>query len=173
MASAQAPAVVVSSNQTLVPALGGNTHHIAVNSLGDVFYEDDASNTIFELVPGNSTPIPLVTHLHGGRSVAVDSSNNVWSVNNYDNGNASIIEIPYSGSNGAYPTAAMPSSLSSGNPPVCTAQPINVCQIKGEGGGSVTGYFMQAADLGFDGAGNLYVADNRDNVSGEAYNRIL
>jgi len=173
MASAQVPPVVVSSNQTLVPALGGNTHHIAVNSLGDVFYEDDSSNTIFEVVPGNPTPLPLVTGLHGGRSVAVDPSNNLWSVNNYDNGNASIIEIPYSGSNGVYPTAAMPSSLSSGNPPVCTAPATVVCQIKGEGGGGVTGYFLQATDLGFDAAGNLYVTDNRDNVSGDKYNRIL
>ncbi|MGD0832289.1 MAG: Ig-like domain repeat protein [Terracidiphilus sp.] len=166
---AQAPPVVVSSNQTLVPALGGNTHHIAVNSLGDVFYEDDASNTIFEIAPGNPKPIPLVTGLHGGRSVAVDPSNNLWSVNNYDNGNASIIEIPYSGSNGVYPTAAMPSSLSSTNPPVCitppsTTPPTSVCQIRGEGGGSVTGYFMQATDLGFDAAGNLYVVVNCDST---------
>lgn len=161
---AQAPPVVVSSNQTLVPALGGNTHHIAVNSLGDVFYEDDGSNTIFEIVPGNSTPIPLVTGLHGGRSIAVDPSNNLWSVNNYDNGNAAIIEIPYSGSNGVYATAAMPSSLSAKNPPVCTAPATAVCQIKGQGGGSVAGYFMQATDLGFDAAGNLYVVDNCDST---------
>lgn len=171
--SAQTPPVVVSSNQTLVSALGGNTHHIAVNSLGDVFYEDDHSSTIFEMVPGNSTPIPLVTGLHGGRSVAVDPSNNLWSVNDYDNGNASIIEIPYSGSNGVYPTAAMPSSLSSTNPPVCAVPATMVCQIKGGGGGGVTGYFLQATDLGFDAAGNLYVTDNRDNVSGDKYNRIL
>jgi len=70
LANAQVPAVVISSAQTLYPSVGGNTHHVAVNSLGDVFYEDDGSSTIFELMPGNSTPIPLVVGVHGGRGVA-------------------------------------------------------------------------------------------------------
>lgn len=174
VATAQTPAVVVSSTQTLVPALAGNTHHIAVNSLGDVFYKDDGTYSVYELVPGNSTPILLLTGTNspsymasslGG--IAVDGSNNVYIVNTYNNGSQGILVIPYL--NGSYQTGQLVANVTA----TCTTPLTADCVMYGQGGGSVTGYFLQASDLTFDGQGNMYLVDHYDNVSGGAYNRII
>ncbi|MGO9231913.1 MAG: hypothetical protein ACLQKA_22195, partial [Bryobacteraceae bacterium] len=176
-AIAQAPPVVVSSNQTLNPALAGATHHMAVNSLGDVFYKDTGTYSIYELVPGNSTPILLLTGTNSPsymvdslKGVAIDpNTNNLYVTNDYTSSN-NVIVIPFL--SGSYPTNERVTGLS-----ICPAYPAPLtgdCGAYGGNGGAATGYFMQPEDFGFDGSGNLYALVNRDNVdSGESYARIV
>ena len=141
------PAAVVSSSQTLV-TLTGNGGHVAVNSLGDVFYVDQGTNIAYELTPGSTTPITIVTGLqYESGSVAVDPSNNL-----YIPDNGALIEVPFIG--GAYTTNVAAGSLNSCSASSPATAPCN----QFGGGGSATGYYFQASDLGFDAAGNAYVS---------------
>jgi hypothetical protein len=186
MASAQAPPVVVSSTQTLDPALLTSTHHMAVNSLGDLFFVDSVNQSVkpasgvydgylYELVPGNTTPILLLTFTTTAnwaadtlKGVAVDPNNNVYLAADYNT--AAIIVIPFLG--GTYQTNQMVSALAT-----CPTYPAPLtgdCKAFGSGGGAATGYYMQPDEIGFDGSGNLYVMNGRDSVdTGSAYHRIV
>ncbi|MGA3371501.1 MAG: Ig-like domain repeat protein [Terracidiphilus sp.] len=185
-ASAQAPAVVVSSSQTLVPALLTNTHHMAVNSLGDLFYVDSVNQNVkpangiyegyvYELVPGNPTPILLLTYTTTAnyaadslKGMAVDTSNNLYVAKDYYPGE--IIVIPYI--SGSYQANQIESSLSS-----CPTYPAALtgdCLALSSSGGNATGYYMQPDEVGLDASGNLYVMDGEDNVdTGSRYHRIF
>ena len=186
MANAQAPPVVVSSNQTLVPALLTNTHHMAVNSLGDLFYVDSVNQNVkpangiyegyvYELVPGNPTPILLLTYTTTAnyaadslKGAAVDTSNNLYVAKDYYPGE--IIVIPYI--SGSYQTNQIESSLSS-----CPTYPAALtgdCLALSSSGGNASGYYMQPDEVGLDASGNLYVMDGEDNVdTGSKYHRIF
>lgn len=186
----QVPSVVMSSNQTVVATLPNpylssgayaDTMHLGINSVGTLLYVNGGDATLYALPSGSSTPVALVTNLGGytsgsgqrlgGHGAAIDKNNNVYTLNTYNNGNGGIIEIPFV--NETYPTAAMPNTLSNTNPPVCSSNPTEVCAIASEAGGSVTGYYLQANDIGVDAAGNLYVVDVNDNDSHGANDKIL
>ena len=146
------PVATVTSTQTLLN-INGNSGHVAVNTLGDIFYVSQTDNTAYELKHGTTTPVALVTGLSGGRSVAVDKNNNVYVPSNYS---ARIIEIPFIA--GTYTTGTANSS----SIPACPSTGIALvpCQPFSSGG-SATGYYLQATDLAFDAAGNAYVVGER------------
>ena len=146
------PSAVVLRNSTLL-SINGNAGHIAANNAGDAFYVSQTDNVAYWLKRGTTTPVPLVTGLSGGRSVYVDSSNNVYVPSNYS---GVVIEVPYV--NGTYTTNSARASLSA-----CTTNaPTTPCTQFGNGGSGVS-YYYQATDLGFDGSGNAYVADEYNN----------
>ncbi len=146
------PVATVTSTQTLLN-INGNSGHVAVNTLGDIFYVSQTDNVAYELKHGTATSVALVTGLSGGRSVAVDKNNNVYVPSNYS---ARIIEIPFIA--GTYATGTANSS----SIPACPATGIALvpCQPFSSGG-SATGYYLQATDLAFDAVGNVYIVGER------------
>jgi trimeric autotransporter adhesin len=146
------PSAVVLKSTTLL-SINGNAGHIAANNAGDAFYVSQTDNVAYWLKRGTTTPIPLLTGLSGGRSVYVDASNNVYVPSNYS---GAIIEIPYV--NGTYATNNARASLTA----CTTATPTAPCVQFGNGGSGVA-YYYQATDLGFDGSGNAYIADEYNN----------
>lgn len=157
VASAQTvPLAVVSQSKTL-GNVNGNAGHIAANTLGDLFYVSQSDNAAYWLPRGSTHPITLMTGLQGARSIYVDASNNVFVGNPYA-GTPTIIEDPYV--NGTYATGIAYSSASAcGTPPI-----ISPCIVFGSGT-SVTNYYYQALDLGFDAGGNAYVIDTYSNTN--------
>ncbi len=146
------PVATVTSSQTL-QSISGNSGHVAVNTLGDIFYVSQTANIAYEIPHGTTTPIAIVTGLSGGRSVALDKNQNLYVPSNYS---GRVIEIPFI--SGTYATnVANSSSL-----PVCPSTGIALipCQPFSNGG-AATGYYLQATDLAFDGAGNLYLLGER------------
>lgn len=161
------PPVVFTSPQTLVN-ISGNSGHVAVNSLGDAFYVSQSTSTLYRLPAGSTTPIALVTGLSGGRSVSVDSNNNVYAPSNYS---GYIVQVPYVG--GSYAAGTAVSSITA----ACTVPATAPCRALSSGAGT-TGYYLQSADVAFDASGNAYVVDERDNVcnqssSATTCNRLL
>jgi hypothetical protein len=71
------PAAVISSNQTLT-SISGNSGHIAVNSFGAAFYVSTNDKIVYELPPGSTTPIALVTGVSSATNVYVDASNDLY-----------------------------------------------------------------------------------------------
>jgi len=145
------PIATVTSSQTLLN-INGNSGHVAVNTVGDLFYVSQTDNIAYELTPGSTTPIAIVTGLSGGRSVYVDSSNNLYVLSNYS---GRVIEVPYV--NGGYATGIANSSSIA----VCSGALTAPCQPYGQGGSS-TGYYMQQDDMGIDANGDVFIAVERE-----------
>ena len=143
------PIAIVSTTQTVVPVVNNNAGHLAANTSGDVFYVSQGDSVAYWLPRGQTTPIALVTGLSGGRSVYVDSKNNVYITNNYS---GNTILLPYS--NGSYPTGKAAGSIAA-----CTGVTSTVPCNQFGNGGAVTGYYYQPTDIGFDAAGNAYMID--------------
>jgi sugar lactone lactonase YvrE len=151
------PVAVVSQSKLVVASVNGNAGHIAANTAGDLFYVSQGDNTAYWLPRGSTHPVALMTGLQGARSVYVDASNNVFVGNPYA-GTPTIIEDPYV--NGTYATGIAYSSVSA----CSSTTPTSPCVQFGTGG-SVTSYYYQALDLGFDAAGNAYVIDTYSNTN--------
>ncbi len=145
------PIATVASTQTLIN-INGNSGHVAVNSLGDLFYVSQTDNIAYELTPGSTKPISIVTGLSGGRSVYVDSSNNLFVPSNYS---GRVIEIPYI--NGGYASGVANSS----SLPTCSGAVLTPCVPYGSGGSGV-GYYLQTTDMGIDAAGDVFLAIERE-----------
>ena len=146
------PAALVLQNTTLT-SINGNSGHVAANSAGDAFYVSQTDNAAYWLKRGTSTPVQILSGLSGGRSVYVDSSNNVYVPSNYS---GTVTEIPYV--NGGYATGSARASLSA----CSSTTPTTPCNQFGNGGSGVA-YYYQPADLGIDGSGNVYIVDAYDN----------
>jgi len=165
---AQVPAVVfsqanggqgISSTPGKSPAdYGGTTGHLAANSRGDVFANVSANGGAYamEIQAGTGTQIALLTNegsLYGGHPITVDGSGNVYLG---DTGDAEIYFIPFV--NNGYPAGASRTVLT-GVP--CAAFPVpatqtTACRVPLNYPSSI-GYYGQAADLGLDAAGDLFV----------------
>jgi hypothetical protein len=148
------PVAVVSSSQTILTLTASYTGHIAVNSIGDAFYIDPGTQDLYELTPGSTTPIIIMTGLTGStgaRNVSVDRSNNLFVPLTYS---GEVIEVPISG--GTYPTNIAAGSISASSN-ACTAAPTTPCAQFGNGG-SAAGYYFQSTDIGFDAAGDAFVS---------------
>jgi sugar lactone lactonase YvrE len=145
------PIATVSSTQTLLN-INGNSGHVAVNSVGDLFYVSQTDNIAYELTPGSTKPISIVTGLSGGRSVYVDSSNNLFVPSNYS---GRVIEVPYI--NGGYASGIANSS----SIPTCSGAVVAPCVPFGSGG-SGTGYYLQTTDMGEDAKGDVFLAIERE-----------
>ncbi len=154
-ASAQTIPIAVVSRTKLLTTINGNAGHVAANSAGDGFYVSQTDNTAYWLPRGATKPVALVTGLSGGRSIYVDQNNNVYVPSNYS---GATIEIPYV--NGGYASGI---ALSSVTGSACSsATPSAPCAQFGSGG-SVTSYYYQPTDLGFDASGNAYMIDEYSN----------
>jgi len=173
------PGAVISSNQT-VASISGNSGHIAVNSFGAAFYVSTNDHTVYELLPGSTTPIALVTDVMSATNVYVDAANNLYVPGLWGSPDSSItpvrlLIVPYL--NGSYP-ATVDSGTSLSNT-ACTSPLTAACNAL-NGGGATTGYYMQVGDVGVDAADNVYVLAVRtgggacDQSSAAAYcNTIL
>ena len=155
------PAAVISSNQTLA-SISGNSGHVAVNSFGAVFYVSTNDKTVYELLPGSTTPIALVTDVTSATNVYVDAANNLYVPGLWGSPDPSItparlLVVPYL--NGSYATT-VDSGASLSNT-TCTSPLTAACNAL-SGGGSATGYYVQIGDVGMDAAGNVYIAAVRD-----------
>ncbi len=151
------PAAVISSNQTLA-SISGNSGHVAVNSFGAAFYVSTNDQKVYELLPGATTPIALVTDVPSATNVYVDAANNLYVPGLYGSPTGAttpsrLLVIPYL--NGGYAT-----TVDNGTFNPC-ASPITAACTALSGGGSVTGYYMQVGDVGVDAAGNVYVVAPR------------
>lgn len=153
------PAAVISSNQTLT-SISGNSGHIAVNSFGAVFYVSTNAKTVYELLPGSTTPIALVTGVNSATNVYVDAANNLYVPGLYSSAPARLLVVPYL--NGGYATTVDDGTLYQGNTfPACTS-PLTVACLAIGSGGAANGYYLQVGDVGKDGAGNVYIVAVRD-----------
>ena len=134
----------------------GTTGHMAANSRGDVIANVSANGGayVMEIPINGGTPTTLLTgegSLYEGHAAFVDKSNNIWIT---DTGDATIVFIPFV--NGSYPAnVAYSSSMTTCAFPV-PANQTATCIVQLNYPGSIGGY-GQGADLGLDGAGNLYV----------------
>ena len=147
------PAAVISSNQTLA-SISGNSGHVAVNSFGAAFYVSTNDKTVYELLPGSTTPVALVTGVSSATNVYVDAANNLYVPNLYSSAPARLLVIP--DLNGNYATTA-----DSGTFPNCS-NPVTVACTALNSGNVVTGYYVQIGDVGKDAAGNVYIVAVRD-----------
>ena len=152
-AQAQTTPITLSLASSTLVNINGNAGHVAANSAGDAFYVSQTDQVAYWVKHGTTTPIALVSGLSGGRSLYVDSSNNVYVPSNYS---GVVVEVPYV--NGTYVTGSVRSSLSS----CSSATPTSPCLQFGNGGAGVS-YYYQATDLGFDGSGKAYIVDAYDN----------
>ena len=157
------PNAVVSTTQ-LLANVNGNSGHIAVNAFGTVFYVSSTDMTVYMLPLGATTPVALVTGVQYNTNVYVDAKNNLYVPGLYSGSNSILLEIPYV--SGAY------ASLADTNVAACTSGTTVPCTAVTSGAGT-TGYYVQVGDVGVDAAGDIFVMDARDNVSGTSYNRIL
>ena len=147
------PSALVFQAKTVITTINGNAGHIAANNAGDAFYVSQTDNTAYWVKRGTTTPIAILTGLSGGRSVYVDSSNNVYIPSNYS---GTVSEIPYVA--GTYATGSARGSLAA-----CpSATPTTPCNQFGNGGAGVS-YYYQATDLAFDASGKAYFADEYNN----------
>jgi len=146
------PSALVLQSKT-VTTINGNAGHVAANNAGDAFYVSQTDNTAYWVKRGTTTPIAILTGLSGGRSVYVDSSNNIYIPSNYS---GTISEIPYVA--GTYATGSALGSLGA----CSSSTPTTPCNQFGNGGSGVS-YYYQATDLAFDASGKAYVADEYNN----------
>jgi len=133
----------------------GTVAHLSANSRGDVFATVQANGGAYVLeIPADGSPqVALITGeggLYGGPGAYADQNNNLWVP---DTGDAKILYVPFV--NNSYPTGAVVSNMSN-----CAAFPVpatqtTACVVPLNYNNFLNGY-GQAADLGLDGAGNLY-----------------
>ena len=140
---------------------GGTAAHSSANSRGDVFLDVSTSKSQYvdELPANGGSQVALLTDTnaaaYGGRSVFVDSSDNLYvTVVDGTTYSANIVYIPFV--NGTYPTGAVYSTLTN-----CSAFPVPAtttaaCNVPLNYPASL-GYYVQSADVALDGSGNLYV----------------
>jgi sugar lactone lactonase YvrE len=169
-AGAQVPAVVFNQTNGLCGVGAGGCgdfsatgSKLGVNSRGDVFIPAATSNSQFiEEIPANGGAPVIVfnglTPSYGGRAVYVDSGNNLWyGYADSVNYSVDVIYVPFR--NGAYAPNVSYSSLS-GTAGQCSfpvpQSQTTTCRVQLNYGGAV-GYYVQAADLAMDGAGDLYL----------------
>jgi trimeric autotransporter adhesin len=151
------PAAVISSNQTLA-SISGNSGHVAVNSFGAVFYVSTNDHTVYELLPGSTTPVALVTGVSSATNVYVDAANNLYVPGLYSSAPARLLVVPYL--NGSYATTVDSGTALSNT--ICTS-PLTVACNALNSGTSTTGYYVQIGDVGKDAAGDVYIVDPHDN----------
>ena len=153
------PAAVISSNQTLA-SISGNSGHVAVNSFGATFYVSTNDKTVYELMPGSTTPVALVTGVSSATNVYVDAANNLYVPGLYSSAPARLLVLPYL--NGGYAKTVDDGTVFQGNSfPACTSPLTAACMAIGSGS-SATGYYVQVGDVGMDAAGNVYIVAVRD-----------
>jgi sugar lactone lactonase YvrE len=191
VAGAQVPSVVFNQTNGLCgvgpagcsdfSATGGK---LAVNSRGDVFIPASTSNSQFieEIPASGGAPVTVfngLTPAYGGRSVYVDSGNNLWyGYADSVNYSVDVIYVPFR--NGAYAPNVSYTSLN-GNAGQCPfpvpQTQTTTCRVQLNYGGAV-GYYVQAADLAMDAAGDLYLLIKYEgpcssNPSPGCFNEIL
>jgi sugar lactone lactonase YvrE len=192
-ASGQVPSVTFTQTSGLcgVGAAGcgdfsATGQHLAANSRGDLFIPasgsiNGVSSQFIEEIPANGgSPVILFTGLnptYGGRAVYVDSANNLYYTYS-DNVNYSVdvIYVPFR--NGAYPASVSYTSINN-SAGACSAFPVPVtqtttCRVP-LNAPSQYNYYIQTADLGMDGNGNLYALAKYESTcgSGPCYNSII
>lgn len=133
----------------------GTVAHLSANSRGDVFATVQANGGAYVLeIPADGSPqVALILQeggLYGGPGAYVDQNNNLWVP---DTGDAKILYVPFV--NNTYPTGAVVPGMAN-----CAAFPVpatqtTACVVPLNYNNFLNGY-GQAADLGLDGAGNLY-----------------
>ncbi len=158
------PAASIVSTQTIA-TIAGNSGHVAVNSLGDVFYLSTTDKTVYEIVHGTATPVAVVTGVGSDQNVYIDPyTNNLWVPALYSSSNPYFVVVPYV--NGGYTPTADSSLLAP-----CPLSPAAITSsCSALSAGSPNGY-IQPTDITRDANGNFYVSEAYEN--GGATNRIL
>lgn len=165
-----------------VADFSGTGQHLAANSRGDLFIPVSGNNTqyIEEFPATGASPVILFTGLnptYGGRAVYVDSAGNLfYTYSDQVNYSVDVIYIPFR--NGSYPTAVSYTSINN-TAGQCSAFPVPVtqtttCRVP-LNAPSQYNYYVQSADLGMDGSGNLYMLAKYESTcgTGPCYNSII
>ncbi len=148
----------------------GTLGRVSVNSRGDVFYLDtpgtNIKNFLVEIPVGTTTPVLVMSNVAGySYGVYVDPQNNLWVAD----GSGKPEFIPFV--NGTYSTGIDASTLSATqctNPVLANTKP---CYYRIST--PTLGYYAQANDFALDGAGNVYIVDRNDGITGGAHKRIV
>jgi sugar lactone lactonase YvrE len=165
-----------------VADFSGTGQHLAANSRGDLFIPVSGNNTqyIEEFPATGASPVILFTGLnptYGGRAVYVDSASNLYyTYSDQVNYSVDVVYIPFR--NGAYPASVSYTSINN-TAGQCSAFPVPVtqtttCRVP-LNAPSQYNYYVQSADLGMDGSGNLYMLAKYESTcgSGPCYNSII
>jgi sugar lactone lactonase YvrE len=182
-ASGQTPAAVFShanivtvtnstfKNGPYLTGTGAATGHVAANSRGDVFFIDGVfgypTPAFLVEIPATGGPyVQLLSNIgNGPRGLTVDSKKNIYLG---DNNNKNIYYIPFI--NNGYPSNIDATTVLKCTLPVST----NVTTCKNPFSlPAAIGYYLLPQDIALDAAGNAYIVDISDGLSGGAYFRIL
>jgi sugar lactone lactonase YvrE len=179
-ASGQVPDAIFSytnyvSSVNSVPGLTKNpdyaatTGRIAANSRGDVFFQSkNYSNAdyVIEIPATGGSQVTLLTNLTGfsNPGVFADAEDNLWIPSQ---GGGAIIYDPFV--NNTYAANVNANSLVKCTMPL--AQNTGPCNFYWNL--APIGNFIQPSDAVLDGAGNLYVMDDKDGVTQGSRNRVL
>jgi len=111
----------------------------ALDATGDLFIADAASNAVWQIPAGSTTPVPIGNGLNGPLGVAVDGAGNVYIA---DTGHSRIVEVPVVG--GALSATSQVDVVATG--------------------GLVAGVALSSpAGVSTDSEGGLYIADTGNN----------
>ena len=178
--------IPVAVNTTTTTVYASTTPgRVGVDKAGNVFYINHASPYTLYEVPASAptTQVPLIYGLAatGSNAAFVDASGALWVTIGANS--ITLVEIP--AANGIPNTALVTGAsgyvsangglqATTSNFTACAASPAAPCYWGTTIGSSVTsGYISGVVDVYSDGAGNVFLMDDYDNVSSGAYDRII